>query len=101
MAEPNAELRRIMCEITAFEPIRKIAKTLAKDKDGNGLTRRLLSAKIGSETVRIVEVENGSLEPDGTRRKFLLGAMPGKTPHEVIAASYGIAAQHYREAVRS
>jgi hypothetical protein len=101
MAEPNAELRRIMCEITGFEPIRSIAKCVAEDRDGNGFPRRLLTANIGGETLRIVEVENGSLEPDGKRRRFLLGAMPGDTPHDVIAASYGIAPQHYREAVRT
>jgi hypothetical protein len=101
MAEPNAELRRVMCEITAFEPIRKLAKVVGADVDGNGHQRRLLTAKIKGETLRIVEVVNGSLEPDGSRRKFLLGAMPGKTPHEAIAASYGIAPQYYREAVRT
>ena len=36
MAEPNAELRRIMCEVTAFEPIRSIAKVISEDQDGNG-----------------------------------------------------------------
>jgi hypothetical protein len=51
--------------------------------------------------VRIIEVTNGSLEPDGTRRKFHLGAMPGENPHEAIAASYGINPRHYREAVRT
>ncbi len=101
MAEPNAELRRIMCEITGFEPIRSIAKCISKDVDGNGFPRRLLTAEIGDETVRIVEVDNGSLEPDGTRRRFLLGAMPGDTPHDVIAASYGISPKLYREAVRT
>jgi hypothetical protein len=60
-----------------------------------------LTAEVKGETLRIVEVVNGSLEPDGTRRKFLLGAMPGKTPHEAIAASYGINPAHYQEAVRT
>lgn len=101
MAEPNAELRRIMCEITAFEPIRSIARVTAQDVDGNGHPRRLMTAEIGGEQIRIVEVLNGSLEPDGSRRQFLLGAMPGRTPREVIAASYGIAPKHYYEAVRT
>jgi hypothetical protein len=101
LTEPNAELRRVMCEITAFEPIRKLAKTVSKDVDGNGHPRRLLIVNVKDEALRIIEVVNGSIEPDGTRRKFLLGAMPGKTPHEVIAASYGINPKHYREAVRT
>ena len=101
MGEPNAELRRIMCEITAFEPIRKLARVVREDVDGNGNPRRLLIVKVKDETLRIVEVVNGSLEPDGTRRKFLLGAMPGATPHDAIAASYGISPKHYREALRT
>ena len=102
-AEPNAELRRVMLEVYGFERYfsERKAKMLAKDADGNGLARRLLSAEVGGETIRVVEVLNGSLEPDGSRRKFLLGAMPGETPHEAIAASYGIAPQHYKEAVRT
>lgn len=101
MSEPNAELRRIMCEITAFEPIRSIAKVVAEDRDGNGHPRRLMVAGIGGEEIRIVEVHNGSLEPDGSRRAFLLGAMPGATPHDAIAASFGISPKHYVEAVRT
>jgi hypothetical protein len=101
LREPNAEIRRIMCEITAFEPIRRLAKTVSADMDGNGQPRRLLRARVGDEDIRIVEVVNGSTEPDGSRRKFLLGAMPGRTPHEAIAASYGISPRHYREAVRT
>lgn len=35
----------------------------------------------------------------GSRRKFHLGAMPGNTPHECVAASFGRPAGKYREAV--
>jgi hypothetical protein len=101
MTEPNAELRRVMCEVTAFDPIRAIAKVIAEDVDGNGHPRRLLTADIKGDKIRIVEVQNGSLEPDGSRRKFLLGAMPGATPHDVVAASYGINPKIYVEAVRT
>src|SRR5208337_3942180 len=101
MKEPNAELRRIMCEITGFEPVLSIAEVVSKDKDGNRHPRRLLTVKINEDILRIIEVQNGSLEPNGTYRKFLLGAMPGSTPKEAIAASYGISPKHYREAVRT
>src|SRR5208283_5798070 len=43
MKEPNAELRRIMCEITGFEPVLSIAEVVSKDKDGNRHPRRLLT----------------------------------------------------------
>ena len=101
MAEPNAEIRRIMCEVTAFDPIRAIAEVVSEDVDGNGHPRRLMTANIKGDVIRIVEVQNGSLEPDGSRRKFLLGALAGRTPHEVIAASYGINPKLYVEAVRT
>lgn len=101
MAEPNAELRRIMLEVSGFAPILDKAKVIAEDVDGNGHPRRLMEARVGGDTIRVVDVLNGSLEPDGSRRRFILGAMPGRTPHEVIAASYGINPKHYREAVRT
>ena len=51
---------------------------------------------------RFIHVINGSLEPDGTRREFFLGADPdAATPHEAVAASYGRPAAAYREAVRT
>jgi hypothetical protein len=101
MAETNAELRRIMCEVTEFAPIRAIARIVSEDHDGNGRPRRLLVAHVAGDDIRLLEVENGSLEPDGSRRKFVLGAMPGETPHDAVAASYGIGPRHFREAVRT
>jgi hypothetical protein len=51
---------------------------------------------------RFIHVINGSLEPDGTRREFFLGASPdAKTPRDAIAASYGRPTRKYREAVRT
>jgi len=99
--EGNAELRRIMCEITNFAPLLEKAKVISEDTDGNGLPRRLMEVKVGKEKVRVIEVQNGSLEPDGSRRKFVLGAMPGNTPQEAVAASYGINPKKYVEAVRT
>jgi hypothetical protein len=107
--EPNAELRRIMLEIYGFERYcaEREAKVIAAD-ELHGEARRLLEVTIKGEPIRIVEVVNGSLEPDGSRRKFHLGAarrqggsaLP-KTPAEAIANSYGVAPKHYREAVRT
>ena len=101
-AENNAELRRVALEIFGFEKYlaARSAKVIATD-ELHGQPRRLLEVTIAREPVRIVEVNNGSLEPDGSRRRFHLGAMRGDTPHEVVAASYGIAPKHYREAVRT
>ncbi len=101
-AEPNAELRRVALEIFGFDKYlaAREAKVIAAD-EVHGQPRRLLEVGVAGTPVRIVEVMNGSLEADGTRRRFHLGAMPGATPHEAIAASYGIAPAHYREVVRA
>jgi hypothetical protein len=100
--ESNAELRRVMLEAFGFERYlaARQARVIAAD-ELHGRPRRLLEVGVADARIRIVEVTNGSLEPDGTRRKFHLGAMPGNTPHEAIAASYGIASAHYCEAVRT
>jgi hypothetical protein len=107
--EPNAELRRIMLEIYGFERYlaERGAKVVAED-ELHGFPRRLLDVNVAGESILLVEVHNGSLEPDGSRRKFHLGAArnpqtrrPPVTPAEAIAASYGINPAHYREAVRS
>jgi hypothetical protein len=106
-AETNVEFRRVMLEMeyggrTGFELYLEArnAKVIAVD-EMHGQPRRLLEVDIRGDRHRIIEVVNGSLEPDGSRRKFHLGAMPGDTPHDVVAASYGIAPTAYREAIRS
>jgi hypothetical protein len=101
-AEENAELRRVALEIYGFDRYLAEcdAKVISKD-ELHGQPRRLLEIKVGGDTIRIIEVMNGSLEPDGTRRRFHLGAMPGNTPQEVVAASYGINPKVYQEAVRT
>jgi hypothetical protein len=108
-AERNAELRRAMLERFGFASYLKArgARLIAAD-ELHGLPRRLLEIDVAGEKLQVVEVTNGSVEPDGARRTFHLGAArdfrthaPPGTPAEAIAHSYGIAPKHYREAVRS
>jgi hypothetical protein len=105
--EINAEFRRVLLEReyggrSGFELYaeQRNARVIAED-ELHGFPRRLLEVSVRGDPIRIIEVINGSLEPDGSRRKFHLGAMRGDSPHEVVAASYGINPQAYREAVRS
>ena len=100
--ESNAELRRITLEIYGFERYlaERDAKVLSEDTE-HGQPRRLLEVQVAGEPVRILEVVNSSLEPDGSRRKFFLGAMPGDTPHEAVAASFGRPTEKYKEAAAS
>jgi hypothetical protein len=108
-AETNAEFRRVMLEAYGFERYLSARKAKVIDADVlHGEKRELLEVHVRDETLRVVRVRNGSLEPDGSRREFVLGAarrsrsgaQPG-TAHEAIAASYGINPQHYWEAVRT
>jgi hypothetical protein len=105
--EQNAELRRIMLEIHGYEKYlsQRKAKEIATD-ELHGKKRRLLEFKLAGEPVRVVEVINGTQEPDGSYRKFILGCVrqDGRypdTPHEAVAWSYGISADVYKEAVRT
>ena len=101
--ETNAELRRIMLEIYGFDRYlsERNSKVISEDVDGAGNPRRLIEMQVAGQPVRIIEVNNSTLEPDGTRRKFHLGAMPGSTPHEVIAASFGFNPEKFNEEVCS
>jgi hypothetical protein len=108
-AEPNAELRRIMLEIYGFERYTAARGAKVIDEDVNhGQPRRLMSMKVMGEEIRVLHVINGSLEPDGTRRQFHIGAVrnprtreQAKTVHEAVALSYGEDPATYREDVRT
>lgn len=102
-AEKNAEIRRVMLEIYGYERYLKerSGRVISTDKDVNGHERRLIEVKVAGAPVRILEVVNGTQEPDGTYRKFFLGAMPGATPKECVAASYGINPDIFEESART
>jgi len=99
----NAEHRRVAIEIYGHVhgPERfatDLGAKLVGEDTAQGRPRRLY--QVGAD--RYLHVVNGSLEPDGTRRQFLLGAAPAAaTPDAAVAASYGRPARKYREAVRT
>ena len=102
-AEGNAELRRIMLEVFGFERYIEARGAIEVASDEMfGRPRRLLSMRVAGEEIRVIDVQNGSLEPDGSRRRFFLGALRGaNTPHEAVALSYGIDPKVYVEGVRT
>lgn len=111
--ETNAELRRIMLEIYGYDKYlaERKARVISEDTDVNGHPRRLLEFSLAGDSVRVIEVVNGSLEPDGSRRKFILGCVRQNddrgrlrfpdTPAEAVAWSFGIAAPKFKETVRT
>jgi hypothetical protein len=99
----NAEHRRVAIEIYGHVhgPERfatDLGAKLISEDTSHGRPRSLY--QVGAD--RYLHVVNGSLEPDGSRREFLLGADPGaSTPVGAVAASYGRPEAKYREAVRT
>lgn len=78
--------------------MRDLGATMVAEDKSHRRPRRLY--RLGEQ--QFVHVVNGSLEPDGSRREFMLGApREARTPAEAIAWSYGIAPATYREAVRT
>jgi hypothetical protein len=102
-AEANAELRRVMLEIYGFGRwISETGATLISEDVNHGQPRKLYEATLAGEPVRILHVVNGSLENDGSRREFFLGAPDGvKTPHKTVAALYGFNPEIYSEYART
>ena len=99
----NAEHRRAAMEIYAHvhgpnKFVKDLGATIVSSDKCHGRPRRLY--RLGDQ--QWVHVINGSKEPDGTRREFLLG-VPGDvtTPHEAVAWSYGRPHGKYKEAVRT
>ena len=108
-AEENTEIRRIMLEVFGFEKYIQVRGARVVDEDEMfGRPRRLLEMKVRGESMRVMDVHNGSLEPDGTRRRFFLGVARhrrtgavARTVSEAVANSYGIEPKAYAEAVRT
>ena len=112
-AEENAEFRRVMLEIsidgkTGFERYIEArgGREIAADVMW-GQQRRVLEIDLRGEKQFVLDVTNGTIEPDGTRRRFFVGAVsdarsrrPG-TPHEAVARSYGRNPKTYGEACRT
>lgn len=100
----NAETRRVMLEMHGYDRYFEESGGVVIDEDVNhGEKRQLIRMRVAGEDVEVVRVVNGSYEPDGTKRAFVLGAMPnnGGKVHNAIAASYGVNPTKYKEAVRT
>jgi hypothetical protein len=101
LGESNPEIRRALCEMVGWEAALLMFDGITIDQDEClGLPRRLLS--VDQIQSRILVVQNGSLESDGSRRQFVL-AVPDSvtTCHEAVAWSYGLSVDVYSEGVRA
>jgi hypothetical protein len=98
--ERNKEHRRCMIERFGIERFIREADAKFIGKDCCGKLWRVESA--GQGRYAFVEVENGTREPDGTRRRYFFGVPPSmQSPREAMAWSYGLRPEQYDLAVRT
>ena len=107
-AERNAEVRRVMIDLyNAGDSGRYLrdagAKVMHEDLDELGLTRRLLRREVsGDEPIVAVELQNSTLEPDGTRKTYTLRVPPKmRTCREAVAWTFDVPAKDYSPAVQT
>jgi hypothetical protein len=91
--ESNQEIRRAMIERYGYGKYVADAKIVHEDMTGRLRKKR---NRKGDE-IAVVEVLNGSLEPDGTRRTYFLSVPPqSKTAMEAVAWTYGLTEAEYK-----
>ena len=98
-AEANVEVRRVMLDRYGLE--RFLADVQARQIDA-GRYGRLYEAWMQTGPFRYVEVENATLEPDGTRKRYML-LVPThfQTARAAVAWTFGLNEDEYMLAAES
>ena len=92
-SERNAEIRRAMVEIMGAEAYVKGAGLTIAHQDQWGILRREPGGEFG-----IVELENHSLEPDGSRKRYHLMVPPDcQTALEAVAWTFDLPPEQYAQ----
>lgn len=96
----NAELLSAILEILPPESLARLVEASLVSKDEWG---ELYSVQIpGFQEVKYVLVTNSTPEPDGSFKKAILWVPPNiKTPHEGIAATFGLRTTEYHPKVQT
>ena len=108
LTEPNAEVRRVMCEQMGWERFVTDAGMRLVDEcpDPANAPYTLalydLPTEVFEQPVKVLLCANASPERDGTRRRFGL-TVPAEIPDAMAAAgwTFGLSGQEYRELVRA
>lgn len=96
-AERNAEIRRVMIERYGYARFMKDsgARKIAEDKHG-------ILWQNSIDSLTMVEVVNGTQEPDGTYKHYWLRVPPHMlTPTEAVAWTYGLRPEQYKPKIRT
>ena len=113
-SEPNAEVRRVMLERYGLGRyvLESGASVVHDDVDALGHPRRLLRKPMGWELpdLLMVHVKNSTLEPDGSRKDYVLAVHPELRPllpdgsfgapqkmtcHNAVASTFGLRGEAY------
>jgi hypothetical protein len=99
-SERNVELRRCMIELFGQERfLRETGADLVAEDEHGKLWRSELARQ---RPYVLLEVKNGTLDCDGTRRRYFLRVPPDmRTPHQAVAWTYGVSPAQYELAVRT
>jgi hypothetical protein len=91
-AETNQEVRRVMIERYGYE--RYVSDGTIVHEDGTG--RLIKKRNTHGDEIAVVSVVNGSKEPDGTYKRYVLSVPPEmRTACEAVAWTYGMSEQQY------
>jgi hypothetical protein len=98
--EANQECRRIMIQRMGMERFLRATRGTIIQTDECG---KLWHCHVdNNDTYAIVEVKNGTPEPDGSCRRYFLRVPPAaRTPRDAIAWTYGLTAAQYDVVVRT
>jgi len=90
-AESNQEVRRVLIERFGYDKYMHNAQVVHEDATG-----KLRKQIVGNDTICVVEVVNGTCEPDGSFKKYVLSVPPEiTTAIEAVAWTYGLSAKEY------
>jgi hypothetical protein len=96
----NVEARRVMIERIGAERFIKNLPACPVARDDFGTLYRVPSSD--EEPLTLVEVVNGTPEPDGTRKHYFLRVPPHvQTAREAVAWTYDVPANDYTPEVRT
>jgi hypothetical protein len=98
----NSEIRRWMIERFGSERFVRESRARLIAQDRYGKLWRILLPNPVAPPMLMVEVENGTCEPDGTRRRYFLRVPPEmRTAHEAVAWTFGLTPERYAIAMRT
>jgi hypothetical protein len=102
-AELNVEIRRCMMERFGFGRFLRESGSSLLAQDAHGkLWRTRIGQQGHAQSETVLEVRNGTREPDGTYRQYFLSVPPDmRSATEAVAWTYGLSSEQYDLAVRT